>query len=189
MVFVEAPQLLVAHRPVLHKTRQQRLRRPPEHTVQQTLQRRRPRRLPLHQCVAELGVPEHRIHDVPHGVDVQDGHTDGHVAWFDAFDPATGEWTRLPDAPRPRDHFQAAIVDGRLLARTGATTTPEDLDRWSGEFFDYAHGSVTERKARKDLYLPQVSNLCASCGVRDFCRYVGGEKAGEVPAPWEEETA
>lgn len=71
-------------------------------------------------------------------------------------------------------------------ARTGSTTAPEELDRWSGQFFDYAHKGVTERKKKQDLYLPQVSNLCASCGVRDYCRYVGGEKAGEVPAAWEE---
>ena len=72
-------------------------------------------------------------------------------------------------------------------ARNGGTSVPEDLDRWTGEYFDYAYTGVAERKSRKDLYLPQITNMCASCGVRDYCRYVGGERAGEVPAAWEEE--
>lgn len=31
---------------------------------------------------------------------IVDGHTSGTVAWFDEFDPATGTWRVLPDAPR-----------------------------------------------------------------------------------------
>lgn len=47
------------------------------------------------------------------------GHMSGHVAWFDAFDPATGRWTELPDAPHARDHFHAAVIDGKLYAAGG----------------------------------------------------------------------
>ncbi|NJB86369.1 hypothetical protein GGR26_002137 [Lewinella marina] len=53
---------------------------------------------------------------------IRDGHRGDHKPWLDAYDPATGEWTRLPDAPRPRDHFQAAVVDGKLYAAAGRTT-------------------------------------------------------------------
>lgn len=50
---------------------------------------------------------------------IRNGHTDGHVTWLDSFDPRTGEWRRHADAPRARDHFQAAVIDGRLYAAGG----------------------------------------------------------------------
>lgn len=53
---------------------------------------------------------------------IQDGHRGGHVAWLDRLDLATGEWTRLADAPRPRDHFQAVVHDGKIYAVAGRTT-------------------------------------------------------------------
>jgi N-acetylneuraminic acid mutarotase len=53
----------------------------------------------------------------------QDGHWDGHVAWFDVYDPATGKWTQLPDAPRPRDHVQVGVVDNKLVVAGGRLST------------------------------------------------------------------
>jgi N-acetylneuraminic acid mutarotase len=53
---------------------------------------------------------------------ITNGHQDGHVPWFDEFDPKTGQWKTLPDAPRPRDHFQAAIVEDKLYAMGGRLT-------------------------------------------------------------------
>lgn len=53
---------------------------------------------------------------------IQNGHVSGHVAWFDEFDPATGAWTQLPDAPRARDHFHAAIIGAKLYAAGGRNT-------------------------------------------------------------------
>jgi N-acetylneuraminic acid mutarotase len=48
-----------------------------------------------------------------------DGHWDGHVKWFDEFDTKTGKWAILPDAPRARDHFQAAIAGDSLYLAGG----------------------------------------------------------------------
>lgn len=53
---------------------------------------------------------------------IVDGHRGGHVAWLDAYDPKTDEWVQLPDAPRPRDHFQAVVAGGNLYALAGRTT-------------------------------------------------------------------
>ena len=54
------------------------------------------------------------------------GHSSGWVKWFDEFDPATNTWTILPDAPRARDHFAAAVIDDQLVCaggrRSGAGT-------------------------------------------------------------------
>ena len=47
------------------------------------------------------------------------GHNGGYVSWFDEFDPATGTWTVLDDAPRARDHFHAAVIDGKLYVAGG----------------------------------------------------------------------
>lgn len=50
------------------------------------------------------------------------GHVSGYVPWLDAFDPRTGVWTALPDAPHARDHFHAAVLDGRIYAAGGRTS-------------------------------------------------------------------
>src|SRR5699024_9166438 len=41
----------------------------------------------------------------------------------DVFDPKSGEWKTLPNAPRYRDHFQAAVIDGKLYAVGGRRTS------------------------------------------------------------------
>jgi N-acetylneuraminic acid mutarotase len=51
-----------------------------------------------------------------------DGHWDGFVSWFDEYDTKTGTWKILPDAPRPRDHFQAALMDDKLYVAGGRTS-------------------------------------------------------------------
>ncbi|WP_265991515.1 putative Ig domain-containing protein [Larkinella insperata] len=47
------------------------------------------------------------------------GHNNGYVAWFDEFDPATGVWKTMPDAPHTRDHFQAVVIGTKLYAAGG----------------------------------------------------------------------
>lgn len=48
-----------------------------------------------------------------------DGHRGGHTAWLDRLDPATGQWTRLADAPRTRDHISIAHIDGKIIMAGG----------------------------------------------------------------------
>lgn len=50
---------------------------------------------------------------------IQDGHRSGWVPWLDSYDLETEEWTRLPDAPRARDHFQLAVCQDLLVAAGG----------------------------------------------------------------------
>lgn len=47
------------------------------------------------------------------------GHNGGYVSWFDTYDPASGEWTILSDAPHARDHFHATLVGDKLYAIGG----------------------------------------------------------------------
>lgn len=48
-----------------------------------------------------------------------DGHRSGWVPWFDEYDFETEKWRRLPDAPRARDHFQAALIGNELVLAGG----------------------------------------------------------------------
>jgi len=50
------------------------------------------------------------------------GHDGGMVNWFDEYDPATDTWTTLPNAPTKRDHFNAVVVDNKLVAAGGRMT-------------------------------------------------------------------
>ena len=56
------------------------------------------------------------------------GHSGGYVPYFDEFNPQSGTWTELDDAPRARDHFQAAVIGDKLYAVGGRLTGgPEGL--------------------------------------------------------------
>lgn len=48
-----------------------------------------------------------------------DGHSSGWVTWVDKYNPSTGAWTILPDAPNARDHFHAALVDDKIVVAGG----------------------------------------------------------------------
>jgi large repetitive protein len=87
---------------------------------------------------------------------IQNGHTDGHVAWLDAFDPRTGEWRRLPDAPRARDHFHAAVIDGKLSAAGGRLSSAVP-----GEGFTHTIPEVDVYDLRAGSWstLPETANL------------------------------
>lgn len=54
-----------------------------------------------------------------------DGHWKGFVPWLDSLDLKTGTWTILPDAPHARDHLNAALVDGKIVAVDGRTSFGE----------------------------------------------------------------
>jgi len=51
------------------------------------------------------------------------GHSGGAVPWLDRYRPTDNTWEVLSDAPNARDHFQAAVVDGRIVATGGRQTT------------------------------------------------------------------
>ena len=79
---------------------------------------------------------------------ILDGHWDGHVAWLDAFDPKAGKWTELADAPRPRDHFQAVVIGGKMYLAGGRRSSAKTGDTFKlsvGEvdIYDFASGKWT----------------------------------------------
>lgn len=54
---------------------------------------------------------------------IQRGHLGDYTNWLDEYDPATGSWKVLADAPHKRDHFQAALVGDKLYAAGGRTSS------------------------------------------------------------------
>ncbi|WP_185969208.1 DUF5060 domain-containing protein [Aliiglaciecola sp. M165] len=70
---------------------------------------------------------------------IVNGHLDGYKPWLDEYDPQTGEWSVLPDAPHARDHFQAALYENKLYAFGGRTTSKKTQQDIS---LTIAHGNV-----------------------------------------------
>ena len=114
---------------------------------------------------------------------ILDGHWAGTIAWFDEFDPKTGQWRVLPDAPHARDHFSAEIIGGKLYAANGrsssvATKQSFDLTVKDVDVFDF--------RRRKWSTLPQglptlrAGGMTAVVGTRLVV--IGGESATQIPA-------
>ncbi|MDZ4696021.1 MAG: kelch repeat-containing protein [Deltaproteobacteria bacterium] len=115
-----------------------------------------------------------------------EGHSGGFVPWLDSYDPATQTWTILPDAPRPRDHFQAGIVGETLVlagGRTSSARTNEVLTLTIAEvdLYDIQKGTFTTLPAPAGN-LP-TRRAGTSTVVHDGLLYVlGGESGEQKPA-------
>ena len=91
-----------------------------------------------------------------HSAFMEDGVTPANVPWLDVFDPATGSWTALTDAPHSRDHFYAAEKDGKIYVAAGRRSrvgTPDGT--WKDteaavDVFDIATNTWLTGSARVD---------------------------------------
>ena len=114
------------------------------------------------------------------------GSIGGHAAsatyppMFDEYDPATDTWTALPDAPRGRDHFNAAVVGDKLYAvggragAVGATVAEVDV-------YDFAAGSwSTLPSPAGDVPTPRGGTTAAVVGSDIF--FLGGESNTQTAA-------
>ena len=111
------------------------------------------------------------------------GHNSGYVAWLDAFDPATGKWTELPDAPHARDHFHAAVIDGKLYAAGGRRSAHD-----TGNGMSHTVGAVdvydirTGRWSTSSAPLPTPRAGAASAVVDGRLLVIGGESVRQQAA-------
>lgn len=55
-----------------------------------------------------------------------DGHRSGHQKSLDSYNIRTREWKILADAPRARDHFQAALAKGKIYVLGGRQSMAPD---------------------------------------------------------------
>ena len=107
---------------------------------------------------------------------IVDGHYADFVPWFDEYDTKTGKWTMLPDAPRPRDHFGAVLVDDKVYASGGRTSHAEigkvlDLVIPEVDFFDFK----TNQWATVEAGLPTPRGGTSSIGNGKYLLVMNGE--------------
>lgn len=110
------------------------------------------------------------------------GHNGGYVPWFDEFDPATGTWTSLVDAPRARDHFHSAVIGNKLYAVGGRLTGGTD-----GTFapvipevdvYDFANPGWTTLAVGSNLPTPRAAS--ATVNFQGQLVVIGGEGSGQA---------
>lgn len=117
---------------------------------------------------------------------ITNGHIGGHVPWLDVFNPATGSWNTLPDAPRSRDHFHAAVHNGKIYAVGGRNTTESRLFEDTineVDVYDIAAGSWTT--IGSNIPTPRAGNSVAVIG--DDLIVIGGESGAQHSAHRETE--
>ena len=101
---------------------------------------------------------------------VHDGTT---VAWFDVYDTTARSWSRLPDLPHRRDHFQGAVVDGRFWAIGGRISAAATRVGYN-EAFDLGTGTWTAGFAP----LPTLRGGFATAVFGSEIAVIGGEGGG-----------
>lgn len=112
-----------------------------------------------------------------------DGHYDGHVAWFDEFDPATSKWRTLPDIPHARDHVSVAVADGQLVVAGGRKTTARtnqvvNLTVPEVDIFDFSKNAWTTLPANLNIPTQRAGNAAVTFGRKILI--IGGESTQKV---------
>lgn len=91
---------------------------------------------------------------------IDGGHGDPATAYasFDEYDPNTGQWRVLPDAPRVRDHFHATVFNGKLYLIGGRDSSVNSIvGATIGEIdvYDFSSGNWSTLPASKNLPIPR----------------------------------
>ena len=112
------------------------------------------------------------------------GHDGGYVSYFDEYDPATGIWTPLTDAPRERDHFAAVVIadklyvsGGRLSGGAGGVFAPtiDEVD-----VYDFTSESWATLPAGQNIPTPRGGS--SAVNFNDKLMVIGGESETAGPA-------
>ena len=102
------------------------------------------------------------------------------VPWFDAYDPKADSWSRLPDMPRARDHFQGAVVGGRFYAIGGRNS---GLPGWPTtpkvDLYDLTQGAAGAW-GTPDTGLPTQRGGFATAVLGREILVMGGEGGGKA---------
>lgn len=116
---------------------------------------------------------------------ITDGHWSGHVSWVDKYDFKTGKWTILKDAPRPRDHFQAAIYKNQIYCvggRNSSAKTKETFNLTIPEVDVYNITNNTWSTLPYSLNLPTQRAGASTLIYKGNLIVIGGESANQETA-------
>lgn len=112
------------------------------------------------------------------------GHTSGTNSWFDEYDPATGTWTVLSDAPHIRDHFHAVVLDDKLYCIGGRNSSYRNpTNPQQSDFFGAVERSVDVYDFKSGTWstLPKPLPVGSAAGgvavLQGLIFYFGGENA------------
>lgn len=98
--------------------------------------------------------------------------------WFDEYDPITGQWKVMPNAPRKRDHFHAVMHNNKLYLTGGRDTSDGSiLNKTISEVdvFDFDTGSWSTLSAT----LPTPRGGTTSILYRGEILVIGGESGNQ----------
>ena len=111
---------------------------------------------------------------------ITNGHMDGYQPWLDMYDPKTGDWTPLANAPHARDHFQAVVHDHKLYSIAGRTTSQRteqgfDLTVKPVDVYDLKSNRWLPVEQCPKLPTPRAGNMAMAWGDEVI---VGGGESG-----------
>ncbi|MEM7298088.1 MAG: kelch repeat-containing protein, partial [Bacteroidota bacterium] len=114
---------------------------------------------------------------------ITNGHMNGYKPWLDEYDPKTGEWRVLTDAPNSIDHFHASVADNKLFVfagRRSSHSTGEDMSLTNrfGNVFDF----TTEEwlPVTQDLAIPTQRAGNSAISWKNEVIIGGGESASQT---------
>ncbi len=114
---------------------------------------------------------------------ITNGHWNGFVSWVDMLDLKSGQWTILPDAPHARDHFNAVLAEGKIVAASGGTSYGEigkvdDLTVPEVDLFDLA----TRQWTTLANPIPTQRTGGMAVGRDGKVVIIGGQSMSQLPA-------
>lgn len=116
---------------------------------------------------------------------ITNGHMDGYKPWLDEYDPETGEWKTLAEAPNARDHFQAVALDNKLYAFAGRRTskiTDQDMSLTVSHGNVYNFNTQEWEELTDNLAIPTMRAGNFAFAWNNSVIIGGGETAEQVEA-------
>jgi len=117
------------------------------------------------------------------GLDGGHGSPATSYAWFDEYDPASDTWTELPDMPRVRDHFHAALSSEKLYVAGGRDTSDSSIFGATiaeVDVYDFVSGQWSTLSASSNLPTPRGGTTTAVLGNEILV--IGGESGTQTDA-------
>lgn len=114
---------------------------------------------------------------------LEGGHGSGSTSydWFDEYDPVTGQWKVMPNAPRKRDHYHAVLFNNKIYLTGGRDTShPSIINETISEVdvYDFNSGNWSTLSAS----IPTPRGGTSSILYRGEILVIGGESNSQMLA-------